>query len=420
MKQHLWKILLIWGGLLIVLYAFHLSPFQESLLLVSFDLFALLSMAWSLWNYRPKPILAWGLLALGQPFIAMGDILFANTYAQWGLNTPEWGSFLFFSLGMVCSSSGLVILFFKFAKTIRQNDLINGVIVATGLAVFIWVMNHLTNIPNNLIFKTWIDNILFMLGLLILGVITSVFLMTPIGHTWCYRFLYLALLFYTMGFYFYGKMLTEAPPITYWPYAQQTTLYNLFYSIAYLLTAAAYLHPSIATLHAAQPDQKSVISKQDLFILGIAFIIDPVAYWFKSLSGIEVNIWPIFAAMTLIFLLVELRLVLLVRLLEVQNRHLGQQQTRLQYQAYHDSLTRLPNRFSLNTHLQEATERARINGVKSTFLMIDLNHFKLVNDTLGHDQGDLVLRQIANKLIKIKRKTDMVSRWGWGRICVCD
>ena len=127
MKQHLWKILLIWGGLLIVLYAFHLSPFQESLLLVSFDLFALLSMAWSLWNYRPKPILAWGLLALGQPFIAMGDILFANTYAQWGLNTPEWGSFLFFSLGMVCSSSGLVILFFKFAKTIRQNDLINGV-----------------------------------------------------------------------------------------------------------------------------------------------------------------------------------------------------------------------------------------------------------------------------------------------------
>ena len=148
-----------------------------------------------------------------------------------------------------------------------------------------------------------------------------------------------------------------------------------------------------------------------MFILGIAFIIDPVAYWFKSLSGIEVNIWPIFAAMTLIFLLVELRLVLLVRLLEVQNRHLGQQQTRLQYQAYHDSLTRLPNRFSLNTHLQEATERARINGVKSTFLMIDLNHFKLVNDTLGHDQGDLVLRQIANKLIKIKRKTDMVSRW---------
>jgi len=84
----------------------------------------------------------------------------------------------------------------------------------------------------------------------------------------------------------------------------------------------------------------------------------------------------------------------------------------LEHQALHDPLTDLPNRKLLNNRLQQEILRASRNNIPLVLIMSDLNHFKEINDTLGHHIGDLVLQQAAQRLFKIFRKTDSVARLG--------
>jgi diguanylate cyclase (GGDEF)-like protein len=95
---------------------------------------------------------------------------------------------------------------------------------------------------------------------------------------------------------------------------------------------------------------------------------------------------------------------------EVAERRLSEQ--RMQHMATHDSLTGLANRALLSDRLNQALAAAERNAHVIAVLFIDLDHFKLINDTLGHDVGDAVLRQIAAKISKLLRKSDTLSRLG--------
>jgi len=80
--------------------------------------------------------------------------------------------------------------------------------------------------------------------------------------------------------------------------------------------------------------------------------------------------------------------------------------------AYQDSLTRLANRRTLVERLNHILDICKRTHYKGALLFIDLDHFKNINDTLGHDAGDEVLRQAADRLTSIVRTTDTVSRFG--------
>jgi diguanylate cyclase (GGDEF)-like protein/PAS domain S-box-containing protein len=80
--------------------------------------------------------------------------------------------------------------------------------------------------------------------------------------------------------------------------------------------------------------------------------------------------------------------------------------------AYHDSLTGLPNRALLNEHMTMALARARRNSHAVALLSIDLNDFKLVNDSLGHAAGDEVLCEVARRVGTNIRGTDLLARHG--------
>jgi diguanylate cyclase (GGDEF)-like protein len=90
--------------------------------------------------------------------------------------------------------------------------------------------------------------------------------------------------------------------------------------------------------------------------------------------------------------------------------HAGYQ--RLLHQGYHDALTGLPNRLLLADRLKQALARAERNHTHLGFLSIDLDHFKDVNDSLGHDAGDLFLRQISARLAARVRASDTLARTG--------
>ena len=90
----------------------------------------------------------------------------------------------------------------------------------------------------------------------------------------------------------------------------------------------------------------------------------------------------------------------------------------LQHQATHDHLTGLPNRAMFHDRLTRAFGRAAGDGRRTSLLMIDLNQFKEVNDSLGHEVGDLLLVGLAQRLSRELRHCDTISRLGGDEFAV--
>ncbi|MCW5627180.1 MAG: diguanylate cyclase, partial [Burkholderiales bacterium] len=87
-------------------------------------------------------------------------------------------------------------------------------------------------------------------------------------------------------------------------------------------------------------------------------------------------------------------------------------EARLHYLAYHDNLTGLPNRALFADRLQQAMAEARRGGASVGVMLLDVDHFKVVNDTMGHEAGDNLLRDVATRLQQCVRGSDTVARFG--------
>ena len=80
--------------------------------------------------------------------------------------------------------------------------------------------------------------------------------------------------------------------------------------------------------------------------------------------------------------------------------------------AYYDPLTELPNRRLLMDRLKQALANSARNGAHAAVMFLDLDHFKQLNDTLGHDMGDILLQEVARRLKASVREADSVARLG--------
>jgi diguanylate cyclase (GGDEF)-like protein/PAS domain S-box-containing protein len=87
-------------------------------------------------------------------------------------------------------------------------------------------------------------------------------------------------------------------------------------------------------------------------------------------------------------------------------------EARIERLAYHDPLTGLPNRYSLHAHLAQSLADARRNGTELAVMFIDLDRFKTINDSLGHDVGDQLLVAMATRIRAVLRESDTVARLG--------
>lgn len=85
---------------------------------------------------------------------------------------------------------------------------------------------------------------------------------------------------------------------------------------------------------------------------------------------------------------------------------------KIEHLAYHDALTGLPNRVLFSDRISQALARASRSGSRGAVMILDLDDFKDINDTLGHGIGDLLLQAVSIRLKELVRKTDTVSRMG--------
>jgi len=92
--------------------------------------------------------------------------------------------------------------------------------------------------------------------------------------------------------------------------------------------------------------------------------------------------------------------------------HVTKQAKLLEHQALHDELTGLANRLLFDDHLKTAIIRGQRQAMSFSVILIDLNRFKAVNDSFGHNVGDLLLQEVARRLKNNVRKIDTVARLG--------
>jgi len=97
-------------------------------------------------------------------------------------------------------------------------------------------------------------------------------------------------------------------------------------------------------------------------------------------------------------------------------RRLGESHEQIRALAYQDGLTGLPNRRLLNEHLEKVLARARRKGTEFALLFIDVDNFKLINDTIGHQAADQVLRKLASSLGELIRSDDVVGLYVEGEV----
>jgi diguanylate cyclase len=108
----------------------------------------------------------------------------------------------------------------------------------------------------------------------------------------------------------------------------------------------------------------------------------------------------------------SLEISMLIKAFNGMRSQIHQRQRALEYQALHDALTGLPNRALLQDRLEQAIHVAHRQETGMALLLLDLDHFKEINDTLGHPVGDMVLQKMGQRLSEYLRESDTVARLG--------
>ncbi len=156
--------------------------------------------------------------------------------------------------------------------------------------------------------------------------------------------------------------------------------------------------------HGLRYGTRFLLSGMVLSVVGFAIVLMFTPYWAQlRLIG---------AGLLVGLIILPIYQLSLLRRLQHVNRRLSVELRRTVHAARHDALTLLANRGYFFQRLDEEIARAERQQTGFAVVFIDLDGFKVINDQLGHQAGDEVLRQTASRLRKVCRKTDVAARFG--------
>jgi diguanylate cyclase (GGDEF)-like protein len=175
--------------------------------------------------------------------------------------------------------------------------------------------------------------------------------------------------------------------------------------VAFTLFGIAALHSGAREMGRAATPQPPRLSRLQLIALTATSLIAPAILATQLVRGTVTDGPAIVVGCTALFLLVVTRMAQLVRQVELQSRQVREL-------SRTDELTGLPNRRAWNDELPRALEHARRDGTPVAVALLDLDHFKLFNDSYGHPAGDRLIKEASAAWHGALRQVDTVARWG--------
>jgi diguanylate cyclase (GGDEF)-like protein len=181
-------------------------------------------------------------------------------------------------------------------------------------------------------------------------------------------------------------------------------LLDLPYGLAYVVAGALAIHVSMRKLTepAALPRQGA--SRGRILVVAIALLIPAVLALHQPGGRLSDRV----VLFSIIVVLAGAAVLRITQALNVAERS----EALMAYQAMHDHLTGLPNRRMMNQHLTRLLKSSVVDDTHVALLFLDLDRFKLVNDTLGHTHGDELLIGVAERLKEHVRENDLITRIG--------
>jgi diguanylate cyclase (GGDEF)-like protein len=189
-----------------------------------------------------------------------------------------------------------------------------------------------------------------------------------------------------------------------------------------ILLGTAALHPSMVAVTSAAPEPRPNFGRPDegpagggvvrVGALGLALAAPAGVALARGAELDNPTLLLAGSAQLLLVVLVTVRLGRLMAVVRRQLREAQELQTTLAHQATHDALTGLPNRQLFAEELRSALSRRSGEAPYVAVLFIGLDQLKAVNDTLGHEAGDRVLRSVARRISHVVRGGDVVARFG--------
>jgi diguanylate cyclase (GGDEF)-like protein len=418
---HTWKVFLGIGAISTLTYFLIGDPKIQMLLYQATGIVSVGAMLVGVRRNRPASMRPWILLALGILMWVIGDAIW-NGYELVLHRVAPWPSTAdyIYLVGPVLMALGLTGMLRRRGEPRDVDGVLDALIIATGAGALSWAFFMAPYAADtSLNGVTQAVAVAYPLtDILLLAVIVRLFL-APGSRTTSHRLLAAAVVCIFIGDIVYSVQSLHG---TYY----SGHIVDISWLAFYWLIAAAALHPSTARITRTVEDAGEKLRRSRLWMLAIAASLGPLTLVIQWLRDAPLDIPVIAGESVFLFLIVLVRMERLVASVHNKVEQLRTQsgllqrsleqreklEVQLRHQAFHDPLTDLANLNLFNDRLDHAIRRISRTGEAVGVLFLDVDDFKVVNDTLGHDAGDQVLVAIGQRMRTVLRGSDVAARIG--------
>ena len=359
---------------------------------------AVLAIVFGILCWRPSHVMPWCLMAVGQASYTVGDFLtYRAIYITHSASFPSPADFFYLARVPFMVAGLALIVHHRSGR--NRSAVIDALIFGSAITLVSWVFLIKPYTVGGIDLLTRLTSIAYpmtdlMLVMMVLRLITG-----GGRQSTSFRLLTSGLVLLAATDSYDGWLNLHNVPY------HAGSLVDAGWLLYYVTVGACALHPSMRTLTTPAPLGRTLHSRTRLGLLGLATVVGPLLLVVQNLLDQPVDALPIAIASFTVTGLVILRLAEAMRDEEVTKE-------RMRHQALHDPLTQLANRALIIDRLGQMLARSRRNHVPCAVMFLDLDNFKDINDTLGHEVGDEVLVAVGTRLRNTVREVDTVGRLG--------
>jgi diguanylate cyclase (GGDEF)-like protein len=400
-----WRAYLAGGGLVVALYLLVPDGIPRDVAYVAVGLSSVAAMVVGVRHYRPLRPTGWYLMTIGHLTFVTGDILYF-----WYQDVAHVAAYPSPADALYLVSYPLYIAGFAILIRARKHGAdvtgqIDGLIFTIALGLVYWVAlvgPAVRNTGQSLTARS--VSIAYPVADILLLALLVRLLITPGARTAAFRLLSTAVALLLVADTAFALITAHS--------SYTSGVVDLAWLGSYVAWGAAALHPSMRVISQHGEEVPVPFTVHRLVALSLAFFIGPCALGVEFLLKAPLDVWAVTACSLALFDLVVARMYMAMEAIWASTRQRDLLQSDLTHQATHDSLTQLANRAYAVETIEAAMYRAQRSESRVGLLSVDLDQFKIINDTLGHGAGDEVLRETARRLRAMVRGGDTAGRLG--------